>query len=89
MLGDTSNETGREGSWKQGKEEAKVNVLDEQEKAGEDADKDFGKLSNGVWAVRVMSDDVENDWIEVTRDRKSGRHRQVLFMPIRMSGPLS
>ena len=61
----------------------KVNVVDEQEKAGEDADKDFGKVSNALWAVRVMSDNVENDWIEVTRDRRSGRHRQVQFVPIR------
>ena len=54
-----------------------VDVLDEQEKAGEDADEDFAELSNALWAVRVMSDDVENDWIEVTRDRRSGRRRQV------------
>ena len=66
-----------------------VDVLDDQEKAGEDADKDFGELSNALWAVRVISDNVENDWIEVTRDRRSGRHRQVKSVQIRMSGPLS
>ena len=66
-----------------------VDVLDEQEKAGEDADKYFGDVSNALWPLRVMSDNVENDWIEVTRDRRSGRHRQVQFVPIRMSGRLS
>ena len=51
-----------------------VNVLGEQEKAGEDAGNDSGGLSNAPCAVRldVMSDDVENDWAEVTRDRRSG-----------------
>ena len=71
------------------REGKQVDVLDEQEKAGEDADKDFGELSNALWALRVISDNVENDWIEVTMDRRSGRYRQVQFVPIRMSGPLS
>ena len=51
-----------------------LNVLDEQEKASEDAGNDIGGLSNAPCAVRldVMSGDVENDWavrLRETADR--------------------
>ena len=60
-----------------GKNGKQVNVLDEQEKAGEDAEKDTGGLSNALCAVSisVMSDEVENDWTEVNRGRRSGHNR--------------
>ena len=54
-----------------------MNGFKEQEKAGEDADKDTAGLSNTLCALRVdvISDDVDNDWTEFTRDRRSGKNR--------------
>ena len=41
-----------------------MNVLDEQEKADGDAEKDIGELSNALCPVsfNVMRDEVQNDW---------------------------
>ena len=57
------NDTNREGSRKC-KEDKPVNVLDEQEKADEDAEKDIRELSDALCPVssNVMPDEVQNDW---------------------------
>ena len=72
-------EPAEKGYGSKGKKGKQVDVLDERVKAGTDADKDIGRLSNALCAVRfeVMSDDVEIDWTGVMRDHRSGRHRQV------------
>ena len=60
MFNETSN---REGSRKC-KKDKQVNVLDEQEKADEDAEKDIRELSDAFCPVtfNVMLDEVQNDW---------------------------
>ena len=57
------NETNREGSRKC-KKNKQANVLDEQEKADEDAEKDIRELSNALCLVsfNMMLDEVRNDW---------------------------
>ena len=69
MLGAKLNDTHREGSRKQGQRGNQVNVLDEREKAGEEALKDIEGLSNALRTRRccVMSDDVEFAWSGVTK----------------------
>ena len=63
MLDDMFHETNREGSRKC-KKDKQVNVLDEQEKADEDAEKDVRELSNALCLVNfnVILDEVQNDW---------------------------
>ena len=58
-----------------------VNVLHEQEKTSVDADKHDEELSNVLCTVNfnVMPDEVEIDWTEVKRGRRSGRNRLVKF----------
>ena len=92
MLGAKLNDTHREGSRKQGQRGNQVNVLDEREKAGEEARKDIGGLSNAMRTIRccVMSDDVELAWTLVTkRPQIKKESRFFEFMQIMMSGPLS
>ena len=67
-----------------------MNVVDEQEKVGEDAE----GVSNAQCMVsfNVMSDEVENDWAEVVKGgRRSGRNGtdKLKIVQIVISGPLS
>ena len=66
-----------------------MHVHDEQEKASDDADKDIGRLSNASCAVKlnVMSDEVENDLMEVERGRRSGRNQQAIIRADHVEGP--
>ena len=74
----TPAENGHGSKIKEGKQ---VEVLGEQETAGEHTVKDIGGLSNGLCTVRfdVMSDDVGNDGIEVTRRQVSDIVPRVWF----------
>ena len=53
------------------------------------ADTDIGRLSQASCEVtlNVMSDEVENDWIEVERGRRSGRNQQAIIRADHVEGP--
>ena len=63
MLDDMFKDTNREGSRKC-KNDEQLNVLDEQEKADLDAEKDIRELSDALCPVsfNMMPDEVQNDW---------------------------
>ena len=71
------NETNREGSRKC-KKDKQVNVLDEQEKAGEDAEKDIRELSNALCPEASTSSLTKFGTIgtEVESVHRPGRHRE-------------
>ena len=66
-----------------------MHVHDEQKKASEHADTDIGRLSNASCAVKlnVMSDEVENDWMEVERGRRSVWNRLAIIRADHVVGP--
>ena len=77
------------GEGSKGKQDKQVHVHDEQEKASDDADKDIGRLSKASCAVQLntMSDEIENDWMEVKKGRRSGRNRQAFIRADHVEGP--
>ena len=79
MLADKSKKPTEKGYGSVCKNGQQVNGFKQKEKPGEDADKDIAGLSNTLCALRfdVKSDDVDNDWTEFTRDRRSGENRTV------------
>ena len=68
----------------------KCMFMTSERKASEDTDKDIERLSNASCAVKLnmMSDEVENDWMEVKRGRRSGRNRQATIRADHVEGPI-
>ena len=79
------------GEGSKGKQDKQVHVHDEQEKASDDADKDIGRLSKASCEVKLntMSDEVENDWMEVKKKAEDQEGiDKLLFVQIMLRGPL-